>query len=108
MLLFEPTQVQPATSLNTFTAQDAGVYFQKQLKHLWNRVLFTKYSNKTLQLLGKAISYEFTNKQPSEFLSVNPYISLRIGLQDHMLNLTPFYSPEWFTDAFNKLFNYPC
>ena len=25
-----------------------------------------------------------------------------------MFNLTPFFSPDWFTDAFIKLFGYPC
>ena len=25
-----------------------------------------------------------------------------------MLNLTPFFSTEWFTDAFIKIFGYPC
>ena len=25
-----------------------------------------------------------------------------------MLNLTPFFSPDWFTDYFIKLFGYPC
>ena len=107
-LFFEPTEVQAAISPNTFTAQDAGIYSQKELKHFWNRVLFTKYSdNTTLQLLGKAISYEFMSKQSSALLPDNPYRSLRIGLHDYMLNLTPFSSPDWFTDAFNKLFVYP-
>ena len=61
-LLFEPTQVQ-TISPYTFTAQDAGIYSQKELKHFWNRVLFTKHSDNTLQLLGKAISYEIMNQQ---------------------------------------------
>ena len=107
-LPFEPTQVPTAISPNTFTAQDAGIYSQKELKHLWNRVLFTKHSDNTLQLLGKAISYEFMNQKSSGSLSDNPYRSLRIGLHDYMLNLTPFFSPDWFTEAFIKFFGYPC
>ena len=55
-LLFEPTQIQTAISPNTFTAQDAGINSQKELKHFWNQFLFTKHSDNTLQLLGKAIS----------------------------------------------------
>ena len=48
------------------------------------------------------------SKQSSKLLADNPYRSLRIGLHDNrMLNLTPFFSPEWFTDAFIKLFGYP-
>ena len=31
-LLFDPTQVQTAISPNNFTAQDAGIYSQKELK----------------------------------------------------------------------------
>ena len=107
-LLFEPTQIQTAISPNTFTAQDAGIYSQKELKHFWNRVLFTKHSDNTLQLLGKAISYEFMNQQSDNSFPSNPYRSLRIGLHDYMLNLTPFFSPDWFTDAFIKVFGYPC
>ena len=103
----EPTQVQTAISPNTFTAQDAGIYSQKEVKHSWNRVLFTKHSDNISQLLGKAISYEFMSKQSSELLPDNPNRSLRIVLFDYMLNLTPFASPGWFTDAFSKLFGYP-
>ena len=89
-LLFEPTQIETVLSPNTFTDQDAGIYSQKELKHFWNPVLFTKHSHNTLQHLGKATSYEFMSKQVSEFLPNNPYKSIRIGLHDYMLNLTPF------------------
>ena len=106
-LLYEPTQVQTAISPNTFTAQDAGIHSQKELKHFWNCVLFTKHSDKTLQLLIKAISYEFMKQQSSGSLSDNPYTSLRIGFYDYMLNSTQFFSPDWFTDAFIKLFGFP-
>ena len=44
-LLFELTQVQSAISPNTFIAQDTGIYSQKELKHFWNHVLFTKHSD---------------------------------------------------------------
>ena len=44
------------------------------------------------------------SKQSYELLPDNPYRSLRIDLHNYMLNLTPFFSPEWFTDAFNKNF----
>ena len=48
------------------------------------------------------------NQQSDNSFPSNPYRSLRIGLHDYMLNLTPFFSPDWFTDAFIKLFGYPC
>ena len=90
-LLFEPTQIQTAISPNTFTAQDAGIYSQKELKHFWNRVLFTKHSDNTLQLLGKAISYEFMNQQSDTSFPNNPYRSLRIG-QTFWLSMLYFNS----------------
>ena len=48
------------------------------------------------------------NQQSDNSFPSNPYRSLRIGLHDYMLNLTPFFSPDWFTNAFIKLFGYPC
>ena len=48
------------------------------------------------------------NQQSPGSLSDNPYRFLRIGLHDYMLNLTPFFSPDWCTDAFIKLFRYLC
>ena len=38
----------------------------------------------------------------------NPYNPLRIGLHDHLLNLLPFFNPNWFSQAFISLFGYPC
>ena len=40
--------------------------------------------------------------------SGNPYNTLRIGLHDKLLNLTPLFTPTWFSDAFIALFGYPC
>ena len=48
------------------------------------------------------------NQQPDSSFPNNPYRSLRIGLHDYMLNLTPFFFPDWFIDSFIKLFGYPC
>ena len=48
------------------------------------------------------------NQQSDSSFPDNPYRSLRIGLHDYKLNLTPFFSPDWFTDAFIKIFGYPC
>ena len=48
------------------------------------------------------------NQQSNSSFPNNPYRSLRIGLHDYMLNLTPFFSSDWFTEAFIKLFGYPC
>ena len=39
--------------------------------------------------------------------SGNPYNTLRIGLHDKLLDLTPLFTPTWFSDAFIALFGYP-
>ena len=94
--IFQRTQIQTVISPNTFTAQDAGICFQKY------------FSDFTLQLFGKAISYEFITKQTSDILPDNPYKILRFGLHDYRLNSTPFSTLDWFTDACINLFGYPC
>ena len=43
--LFEPTQIQTVVRPNTFTAQDAGISYQNELKQFWNCVRFTKQSD---------------------------------------------------------------
>ena len=58
---FKPTQIETSISPNTFTAQDAGIFSSKELSHFWSRVLFAKHSDTTLELLGKAITFDFIN-----------------------------------------------
>ena len=108
--MFKPTQIRTTITPNTFTAQDAGKYSNAELDQFWNRVLFAKHSDTTLQLLGKSLSYDFItvhNEQHSHTGS-NPYIHLRIGLHDHLLNLLPLLNPDWFSQAFINFFGYPC
>ena len=57
--MFKPTQIKTTTTPNTFTAQDAGIYSNAELDQFWNRVIFAKHSDTTLQLLGKSLSYDF-------------------------------------------------
>ena len=57
--MFKPTQNNTTIKPNTFTAQDAGIYSNAELDQSWNRVLFAKHSDTTLQLLGKSLSYDF-------------------------------------------------
>ena len=74
----------------------------------------TVFSDSTLQVLGKALSYSFISSNTSNYDadspqdSGNPYNILRIGLHDKLLNLTPLFTPTWFSDAFIALFGYPC
>ena len=93
--MFKPTQVKTTTP-NTFTARDAGIHSSAELDQFWNRVLFAKHSDATLQLLGKSLSYDFNtmhNDQHSHTAS-NPYNHLKIGLLDHLLNLLPLFNPN--------------
>ena len=48
---------------NTFTAQDAGLYSNAELNQFWNRILFSKQSDATLQLLGKTLSFSFISSE---------------------------------------------
>ena len=111
---FTPSQIKTKIRPNTFTAQDAGIYSNAELDQFWNRILFSKHSDSTLQLLGKALSYSFISSNTPNYDadspqdSGNPYNTLRIGLHDKLLKLTPLFTPTWFSDAFIALFGYPC
>ena len=108
--MFKPTQIKTTITPNTFTAQDTGLYSNAGLDQFWNRVLFAKHSDRTLQLLRKSLSYDFItrhNEQHSHTGS-NPYIHSRIGLHDHLLNFLPLFNPNCFSQAFINLLGYPC
>ena len=102
-MLFEPRQIPTAISPNTFAAQDAGIYSKQDLKHFWDRVLLAKHSDNTLQLLGKAICYDFMSQ--TDTLTFNPkpeipYNTLRNGLSDYILNIAPSLDTGWFKSKF--------
>ena len=100
--MFKPTPINTTVTPNTFTAQDAGIYSNAEL----DRVLFAKYSDTTLQLLGTSISYHFItvhNEQHSNTGS-NLYNNLKIGLPDHLLRLPSLLNPDWFSTALTDLF----
>ena len=105
----KPTQIKTKITSNTFTAQDAGRYSNAELDQFWNRVLFAKHSDTTLQLLGKSLSYDFitVHNEHHSHTGSNPYNHLRIGLHDHLLNLLPLFNPDWFSQAFINYFGYP-
>ena len=111
-LMFTPSQIKTTIRPNTFTAQDAGINSNAELNQFWNRILFSKHSDTTLQLLRKALSYSFISSNTPDYDGGsphgNPYNTLRIGLHDRLFNLTPLFTPTWFWDAFMALFGYPC
>ena len=112
--MFTPSQIKTTIRPNTFKAQDAGIYYNAELDQFWNRILFSKHSDSTLHLLGKALSYSFISSNTPDYDADfphgtgNPYNTLRIGLHDKLLNLTPLFTPTWFSDAFIALFENPC
>ena len=110
--MFTPSQIKTTIRPNTFTAQDAGIYSNAELNQFWNRILFSKHSDTTLQLLGKALSYSFLSFNTPDYDADsphgNPFKTLRIELHDRIINLTPLFTPTWFSDAFIALFGYPC
>ena len=94
--MFKPTQIKATITPNTITAQDAGIYSNAELDQFWNRVLFAKHSDTTLQLLGKSLSYDFitVHNEKHSHTGSNPYNHLRIGLHDHLLNLLPLFNAD--------------
>ena len=111
-LLFTPSQIKTTIRPNTFTTQDAGICSNAELNQFWNRILIFKHFDTTLQLLGKALSYSFISSNTLDYDKDspydNPYNTLRMGLHDRLINLTPLFTPTWFCDAFIALFGYPC
>ena len=111
-LMLTPSQIKTTIRPNTFTAQDAGINSNAELDQFSNRILFSKHSDTTLQLLGKALSYSFISSNTPNYDANtphdNPFNTLRIGLHDKLINLTPLFTSTWFSDAFIALFGYPC
>ena len=111
--MFTPNQIKTTIRPNKFRAQDAGNFSNTELDQFWNRILFSKHSDTALQILGKALSYSFISFNTPDYSDAhisqtNPYNTLRIGLQDILLNRTPLFTPSWFAEAFITLFGYPC
>ena len=105
--MFTLNQIKTTIRSNTFTAQDAGIYSNAELDQFYNRILFSKHSDTTLQLLGKTLNHSFISSNTADYSDAhisqtNPYNTLRIGLHDKLLNLTPLFTPSWF--ALNKTF----
>ena len=93
--------------------QDASLLLNAERDQLWNRILLSKHSDTTLQLLGKPLSSSFFSSNTPDYPDAHisrtiPYNTLRFGLHDKLLNLTPLLTPSRFADAFITLLGYPC
>ena len=90
------------------------VYIQMQNSiNSWNRIFFSKHSDTTLQLFGKALSYSFISSNTPDYSDehisqTNSYNTFRIRLHDKLLNLTPLFTTSWFANALITLLGYPC
>ena len=106
--MFTPSQIKTTIRPNTFTAQDAGIYSNAELDQFWTAFYFLNipslHFNYSVKLL---VTLLFHLLLPIK-MKMNPYNTLRIGLHDKLLNLTPLFTPIWFFDAFIALFGYPC
>ena len=96
-LMSTPSQIKTTIRPKTFTAQDdAGMYSNAELDQFWNRILFSKHSDSTLQLLGKALSSSFISSNTFDYDANsphdNPYNALRIVLHDKLINLTSLFT----------------
>ena len=95
--MFTPSQIKTTIRPNTFTAQDACIYPNAELDKFWNRILFSKHSDYTLQNLGKTLRYYYISSNTPDYDANsphdNPYITLRIGLHDKLTNLTHLFTP---------------
>ena len=65
--MFTPSQIKTTIRPNTFSAQDTGIYSNAELDQFWNSILFSKHSDSTFQLLGKALSYSFISSNTPNF-----------------------------------------
>ena len=91
---FKPSEIRSTIQPNTFTAHQAGLYSPKHIKDFWNRILLTKHSDETIQVLGKAISYDFFQDSDIEqgTHSASSYWTrqMRIGTADRIMTLNTF------------------
>ena len=77
--MFTHSQIKTTKRPNSFTAaQDADVYSYAELDQFWNRNLFSKHSNSTLQLLVKALSYSFVSSNTPNYDKNSPHDNLTI------------------------------
>ena len=49
-LMFTPSQIKTTIRPDTYTPQEAGIFSNADLDQFWNRILFPKHSDTTLQL----------------------------------------------------------
>ena len=75
---------------------------------IFGTVLFFNHSDSTLQLLGKALSYSFISSNTPDYDANsphdNPYNTLRIGLHDKLINLTPLFTLRYI--LYSLLYSY--
>ena len=71
--MFTPSQIKSTIRPNTFTAQDVGIYFNAEFDQFWNRILFSKHSDSTFQVIGKAPSYSLLSSHTPDYDGNSPH-----------------------------------
>ena len=88
-LMFTPSQIKSTIRTNTFIAQDAGIFSNAEIDQFWNRILFSKLSDSTLQPLGKLwiiLSFHSKHLTMMQFHLMKVLIILYV--LDYMTNLS--------------------
>ena len=76
--MFTPYPIKFTVRPNTFTAQDDGINTYAGLDHFSNRIIFSKHSDTTVQLLGNFISSDTSNYDVFPPDDHNPYSTIRV------------------------------
>ena len=104
-------------SLNTFTAQEAGIYSKVERITFWNYVFSQRILRLHWNFSVKAISYHFwanSEKHSTDFYSTpgrslcNPYNVLQVGQQYDLPNAAHLFAHDRFADVLFAVFCFPC
>ena len=109
----EPKRVQSAMCSTIFTAKEAGIHSNGELKNLGNRVVFTKHYDTTLKLLAKRILVDFwwlLTKYLTDFSSITNrnkfslYKVSRFNFYDRLSNIAPLFTRDRWEFKWKLLF----
>ena len=66
-LNFKPSEIRSTNQPNTFSAHQQAFIHPSIYQIFWNSFLLTKHSDQTIQVLGKAKSYDFFHDSNTTF-----------------------------------------
>ena len=98
---FISSEIRSTIQSNTFSAHTAGLYSPIHIKQSWNKIFLTKHSDETIQVLGKAISYDFfhdinpTSEDNNYSLQSQWPRQIRIETMHRILKLGTVFTRNW-------------